>query len=126
VSAGNGKNVGGIIGKEGVATLERRGIETPNHICKTLSEGDLESADCVFVMEPWMRSLLAERFPSQSSKVFALREFAGYRSNLEVWDPVTASLAENVRVHRLIEGAIGRMKPQHRLVEDPAKPVHRG
>jgi len=94
--------------------LRAHGIKPPTGLCRRVERADLEWADHVFVMESWMKKILAERYPKFDSKVELLRRFAQMRGNLNIADDdADAGVFTEKRVMtacRQVYAAVNRIK----------------
>ena len=88
--------------KETLKVLEREGIAPDRLESKKLSEGSVNWADLVLVMEPEHKSKVLELVPGADGKVRYLGEFNPERADIVIPDPIGRPLAFYRASFRLI------------------------
>lgn len=110
-----GKTVGEIVQPETIKVLKNLGVDISRHACRVFTKELISRSDYIFVMEKaqWME--LTKKFPKYKGRIFLLKEFAGYRKNLDVPNPVGGYLPLSMEAYRQIKDSIERIKKKKLL-----------
>lgn len=111
----SGLTVGDVATAEIMKKMKSLGADISGHACRVVDKGLLSRSEYVFVMDRVLKTELNRRFPQYAGRVFVLKEFAGYRTGLDIPNPVGTPFALSMEVYGQIKEAIDRIKRRNLL-----------
>jgi len=68
--------------------LKEEGVDISSHIPTPINKLLVNGSDIILVMENTHKQEILRRYPECDSKVFLLKEFAGEKEKLDIYDPI--------------------------------------
>lgn len=110
-----GKKIRDIVPENVLKRMKKSPINVYAHKVATINKSKMLYADLILVMDNKNKNQLVGKFPQFSNKIFLLKEFAGYKRNLDILDAAGASLSFHDKVYKQIKKAIERIEKRRLL-----------
>jgi protein-tyrosine-phosphatase len=110
-----GKKIRDIVPENVLKRMKKSPINVCGHKVGTINKSKMLYADLILVMDNKNKNRLVGKFPQFSNKIFLLKEFAGYKRNLDILDAAGASLSFHDKVYKQIKKAIERIEKRRLL-----------
>jgi len=110
-----GKRVIDIVPETVLMRMKKSPTNVLSHKVSAIDKNKMLYADLILVMDNKNKKQLLERFPQFSNKIFLLKEFAGYKRNLNIPDAAGTSLAFHDKVYKQIKRAIEKIEKRRLL-----------
>lgn len=109
------KRVINIVPDTVLKRMKKSPINVLSHKVSAINKSRITDSDLILVMDNKNKKQLIERFPQFSNKIFLLKEFAGYKRNLDIPDAAGTSLAFHDKVYKQIKSAIEKIEKRRLL-----------
>jgi len=109
------KRVINIVPDTVLKRMKKSPINVLSHKVSAINKSKITDSDLILVMDNKNKKQLIERFPQFSNKIFLLKEFAGYKRNLDIPDAAGTSLAFHDKVYKQIKSAIEKIEKRRLL-----------
>jgi len=110
-----GKRVIDIVPETVLKRMKNSPINVLSHKVSAIDKSKMLYADLILVMDNKNKKQLIEKFPQFSNKIFLLKEFAGYKKNLDIPDAAGTSLTFHDKIYKQIKKTLEKIKKKKLL-----------
>jgi len=97
-----GKTCGDAMPEDIIKEIEKRGtrleefMRLKKHRVRTLDRQFVDKSDLIFVFERSQKDQIAQKYPEAKDKTFVIKEFAGYKNDVDIEDLKDRPLNEHL------------------------------